>query len=74
MTKEQVEIEFRAKLKALLKEYDAEINASDHRSGYAECGEGVRITCMIGGIYKDGEVVREYTEIDFGSNIDSKEG
>jgi len=50
----------------------ADISASDHWSGYAECGEDVRITCMIGGIYKDGDVVREYTEIDFGSNIDSK--
>jgi|688.fasta_scaffold1480791_2 hypothetical protein len=73
MTKEQVEIEFKAKLKALLREYDAEISASDHWLGYAECGEDVRITCMVGGIYKDGVVVREYTEIDFGNYIDGKE-
>jgi len=75
MTKEQVEIEFKAKLKALLREYDAEISASDHWSGYAECGEDVRITVTIPSIFnaETGEYVREWTEIDLGRYIDSKE-
>lgn len=36
--------QFLTELKKLLAKYDAEITCEDHWSGYAECGEDVRIT------------------------------
>jgi hypothetical protein len=67
--KTSVEItqEFKTKLDALLKEYGAEMEASDHFSGYAECGEDVRITVSIPSKWDDNhEQIQEYTEIDLG--------
>lgn len=73
-TSAEVEQAFRADLAALLAKYSngrdrAEIEAEDHFSGYAECGEDVRITVSIPAIYQDGEPVRPYTEIDLGRFI-----
>ena len=68
-TKEQVESEFRAELQSLLDKYGAELEAKDHWQGYAECGEDVRMTVSIDGIYDDCEVVQEWTEIDLGSVV-----
>lgn len=69
-TKEQVEQAFRAELQALLDKYGAEIEAKDHYRGYAECGEDVRMTADVPAIWnKDGEPVREWTEIDLGSHL-----
>lgn len=69
-TKEQIEQEFRAELQALLNKYGAELEAKDHWTGYAECGEDVRVIVHIPGIWdKDGNPVREYTEIDLGSYV-----
>lgn len=69
-TKEQIEQAFRAELQALLDKYGAELEARDHWTGYAECGEDVRMTVDIPGEWdKDGEPVREWTEIDLGSHL-----
>lgn len=67
-TKEQIEQAFRAEFQALLDKYGAELEAKDHFKGYAECGEDVRMTVTIQGEWdKEGEPVREYTEIDLGT-------
>lgn len=69
-TKEQVAQAFKDELQALLDRYGAELEAKDHWQGYAECGEDVRMTVDIPGIWdKDGEAVREYTEIDLGGRM-----
>lgn len=70
ITKEQVTQDFKADLLALLTKYGAELEAQDHYQGYPECGEDVRMTVTIPSIYtKDGETVREWTEIDLGRFI-----
>ena len=67
-TKEQITAAFKAEFQALLDKYGAELEAKDHWQGYAECGEDVRMTVTIQGEWdKDGEPVREYTEIDRGA-------
>jgi hypothetical protein len=69
-TKKQVAQAFKDELQALLDRYGAELEAKDHWQGYAECGEDVRMTVDIPGIWdKDGETVREYTEIDLGCRM-----
>lgn len=69
-TKEQIEQAFRAELQTLLDKYDAALEAKDHYLGYAECGEDVRMTVNIPGVWDmDGELVREWTEIDLGSHL-----
>ncbi len=69
-TKQQIEQEFRAELQALLDKYGAELEAKDHYQGYAECGEDVRIMVDIPSTWgEDGELVREWTEIDLGSHL-----
>ena len=69
-TKEQVAQTFKAELQALLDKYGAGLAAKDHYQGYPECGEDVRMTVVIPGIWdKGGEPVREYTEIDLGSHL-----
>ena len=67
-TKEQVEQAFRADLQALLDKYGAELSAKDHWTGYAECGEDVRMTVEVPAIYDaDHNCAREYTEIELGT-------
>ena len=69
-TKEQVTKEFLSDLLALLDKYGADMETRNHWQGYAECGEDVRITVDIPGIYDgDNNCVREYTVIDLGSWI-----
>ena len=69
-TKQQIEQEFRAELQALLDKYGAELEAKDHYQGYAECGEDVRMMVDIPSTWReDGELVREWTEIDLGSHL-----
>ena len=66
-TKEEVTLEFKSKLDALLTEYDAELSAKDHYSGYSECGEDVRMTVCIPVRYAfNGDCLQEWTEIDLG--------
>ena len=70
-TKDQVEKEFRAELRALLNKYGAELRAEDHWIGYAECGSDIKMTVYIPSIYNEsGEYVREYVEIDLGNYVD----
>lgn len=67
-TKEQIEKAFREELQSLLDKHGAELEARDHWSGYAGCGSDVRMTVTIDGEWdKDGETVREYTEINLGA-------
>ena len=76
-TSEEIKIEFIEKLKSLLSSfngegYKAEIRAEDHFQGYAECGSDIRMTVYIPSVHdKDGNTVREYTEIDLGNYIES---
>lgn len=71
-TKEDVELSFRADLKALLAKYNADIEASDHYSGYPECGEDIKMIVNIPSLYDGNEQIREYTEIDLGHWVDGK--
>ena len=67
-TKQQIEQAFRAELQALLDKYGAELSAKDYWTGYSECGEDVRMTVDIPGIWdENGDPVRECTEIDLGT-------
>lgn len=73
MTEEKIRDEFITKLKTLLHEYDAVLSAKDHYQGYPECGEDVRMTVDIDGIYsEDGDIIRPYMDIDLGAYIDGK--
>lgn len=66
-TKETIEKEFREELQNLLKKYNAELSAEDHWRGYAECGEDVRMTVDIPGVYdENGDYISEWTQIDLG--------
>lgn len=65
--------EFRAELQELLDKWGAEMEATDHWQGYAECGEDIRITVDIPAIWTaNHDCLREYVEIDFGSRLSSK--
>lgn len=67
-TSKELEVEFKAKLKALLYEYGAVLTAKDHWNGYAECGEDVRMTVEIPAVYsKDYDYISEMTDIDLGT-------
>ena len=66
-TTEQVSEAFRAEFQALLDKYGATVDASDHFSGYPECGEDIYIEVTIPSIYDDqGNKVRPFTEINLG--------
>lgn len=68
MTKAEVKAQFMAELKALLHKWDADLDARDHYTGYAECGQDVRMTVTIPAVYdEEHELMREWTEIDLGS-------
>jgi hypothetical protein len=43
-TQKEIHAKFREELEALLAEYEAELVAEDHYSGWQECGEDVRIS------------------------------
>jgi len=62
--------EFIKELVDLLRRWDAEIEAKDYYPGYTECGEDVRMTAIINGIYNDdGDVIREPCEINLEDSI-----
>lgn len=61
-TQEQVTTEFKAKLKALLEEYGAEVEVTEVDCGYATRVDSIDIT--VPSIWhKDGNLVRDYTTI-----------
>jgi IS1 family transposase len=68
ITADEIEQEFRQRLSALLQEFGAELTAEDHWSGYAECGQDVRMTVEIPSVYdpETREYMREMTIIDLG--------
>jgi hypothetical protein len=67
VTIKEIEDKFKEELKALLKKYNAVLQAQDHFQGYAECGEDVRMTIDIESIYdNDHNLVFEGGEIDLG--------
>ena len=57
-------------LKALLRKYNATIDASDHWQGYAECGKDIRIEVDIPAFYKDNECIHKNITINLGNYID----
>ena len=67
MTSIEVEQQFRADLQILLDKYNAELEASDHYIGYAECGEDIRMTVSIPAVYDENhDIVSEWVEVDLG--------
>lgn len=72
-TKQQVEREFREALQRLVDGYSAEILAKDHWDGHPECGEDVRMTAYIPGIYtENGACIREFCQIDLSDVVSPK--
>jgi hypothetical protein len=62
-----ISTQFKAELTSLLAKYDATLESEDHYSGYAECGEDVRMTVSVPSRYgDDGSRLREGCEIDLG--------
>lgn len=70
-----ISLQFKAELRALLAKYGAEIEASDHYTGYAECGEDIRMIVSVDLVYdaSSGDCLRENCEIDLGSSFDGKD-
>lgn len=67
MNAHEVKEKFLAELRELFGKYDAEIEASDHWMGYAECGEDIRMTVEIPAVYdKNNDCIREAASIDLG--------
>ena len=71
---ESISSQFRAELAALLKKYDAELQASDHYPGYPECGEDIRMIVSVPSRYSaDGDQTREGCDIDLGESFKGDE-
>jgi hypothetical protein len=64
---EQVAIEFQEEFAAMCEKYKVEFSVRENTSGYASYVEGIDVD--FDGIYKDGETVRPYFTIQFGSSI-----
>ena len=71
-TSEMVEARFMRDLQALLAKYgEAELSAEDHWTGYAECGQDIRMTVFIPATYDDdGDILKDSAEIDLGKFFD----
>lgn len=67
ITKDEITATFKSDLRQLLLKYDATLESDNHYHGYPGCGENVRMTVIIPNqLTKDGDVIREYAEIDLG--------
>ena len=67
MNAAEVKAAFLFDLNALLQKWTATLEAADHYPGYAECGEDIRMTVTIPGVWDaNGDTLREWTEIDLG--------
>ena len=67
ITAVEIEKSFRAEFQQLLDKYNAEITADDFWTGYAECGQDIRIEVVIDSIYnEDHECIQEFVEFDLG--------
>jgi len=68
MSRDDIEKNFRSDLMVLLKKYDATLSAEDHFSGYAECGQDIRMNVSIDAKYdSDGNIIKDHAEIDLGN-------
>jgi hypothetical protein len=66
----EIEAEFRADLQKLLNRYGAELEASNHWEGYAECGQDIRMIVDIPAKYDDDHsCLQEYVQIDLGTFV-----
>jgi hypothetical protein len=63
---EQVAAEFRAEFAAMMAKYKAEISVRECTSGYQTYAEGFDVD--FDGIYAEGETVRPYFTVQFGTN------
>ena len=64
---DQVAAEFTAEFEAMCKRYKCEVSIREKTSGYNTYAEGIDVD--FDGIYEDGETVRPYFTISFGSNM-----
>ncbi len=64
---ERVAIEFQEEFAAMCEKYKVEFSVREYTSGYQSYAEGIDVD--FDGIYKDGETVRPYFTIQFGSSI-----
>ena len=71
-TAKDIEHDFRLDLLCLLNKYNAQIETSDHYTGYSECGQDIRVMVSIPAIYMDEQCINEYTEFDLGCWITNK--
>ena len=72
-TSKEIEKEFKADLSALLKKYNAVIEAEDEYQGYSECGEDIQISVWIDPVYEsDGNTVSESSYFKLGRYITDK--
>ncbi len=74
MNQVQAKTEFLKRLRNLLADFGASIQAEDHWQGYAECGSDIRMTVTIPAVYDEsGDCIQEYTEINLSTFIDYKD-
>lgn len=64
---ERVAIEFQEEFAAMCEKYKVEFSVRESRGSYESYAEGIDVD--FDGIYKDGETVRPYFTIQFGTNI-----
>jgi hypothetical protein len=64
---EKTATEFKAEFAAMCEKYKVEFSVRERQSGYATCVDGIDVD--FDGIYKDGETVRPYFTIEFGTSI-----
>ena len=69
-TSKEIEKEFKSDLSALLKKYNAVIEAEDVYQGYSECGEDIQISVWIDPVYEsDGNTVSESSYFKLGRYV-----
>lgn len=61
--------DFKTELAALCKKYNCTIEACDHWTGYAECGEDIRITVEFAADYAKDPLI-PWEELDLGKYFD----
>ena len=64
---EQVAAEFKAEFEAMCKRYKCEVSIRESTNGYYTHAEGIDVD--FDGIYADGETVRPYFTVRFGSDM-----
>lgn len=64
-----IEATFREELTALLSRWKASLEVENHWTGYAECGEDIRLTAFLEGICDEGVERRPSVSIDLGRSL-----